>query len=150
MMEWLDGLSAHELPSNPIALEQFRESYTDLLLALHENQSQQGFELAEEQYDPSLVKAFESWMAPVLRYVQSSCSPFSPRLKDAYISMWENKEEILSPINTRSSLVHDDCHVGTCSLTPGRLRSQLFLIHVMLVISIENLIFSIFMMCGLI
>jgi len=118
MMEWLDGLSAHELPNNPIALEHFRESYTDLLLTLHDNQSQQGFELAEERYDPCLIKAFDSWMAPVLRYVQSSCSPFSPRLKDAYISMWENKEEILSPINTRSSLVHDDCHVGNVLFNP--------------------------------
>ncbi|MGR5146946.1 phosphotransferase [Photobacterium alginatilyticum] len=118
MMEWLDGMSAHDLPNDPVALESFRESYTDLLLALHDNQAQQGFELAEGQYEPCLIKAFDSWMAPVLRYVQSGCSPFSPKLKEAYGSMWERKEEILSPINNNSSFVHDDCHVGNVLFDP--------------------------------
>lgn len=118
VLEWLDGLPAYELPNEPLALERFREDYTDLLLALHEHQSEQGFEIGEDKFERCQIKAFESWMDPVLRYVLSDCSPFSSKLKDAYVSMWEKKEEILSPINTNSSLIHDDCHVGNVLFNP--------------------------------
>ncbi|WP_299012955.1 phosphotransferase [uncultured Photobacterium sp.] len=112
MLEWVKGESAHKLPNDPAAVESFRESYTNLLLALHEHQASEGFEVVENEFTPCLIKAYESWMSPVLRYVQSSCSPFSSELKDIYSTLWERKEEILSPINHHSSLVHDDCHVG--------------------------------------
>jgi len=118
MLEWLDGISAHKLPNDPNALESFREHYSDLLLALHEHNTELGFELGENQYEPCLIKAFESWMTPVLRYVLSDCSPFSSELKESYSFLWDIKEQVLSPINTHSSFVHDDCHIGNVLFNP--------------------------------
>lgn len=118
MLEWLDGEPAHKIPDDPVAREQFRESYTDILLSLHEHQSQKGFEIGDDEFVPDFIPAYESWMSPVLRYVQSSCSPFSSKLKDAYAGLWENRGEILSPLNQIASLVHDDCHVGNVLFDP--------------------------------
>ncbi|PSW05390.1 phosphotransferase [Photobacterium lipolyticum] len=118
VMEWLDGVSAYELPSDPKALEIFREHYTDILIALHDCQSEKGFEIDREHFDPCLINAFDAWMYPVLRYVLSCESPFSSQLKSAYSQLWEKRVEILSPINTSSSLVHDDCHIANVLFDP--------------------------------
>ena len=118
MLEWLDGISAHRLPNDPKASEVFREHYTNVLLELHEHSVEQGFEVGESHFESCLGKAFEHWMMPVLRYVTSDGSPFSSVLKEFYHTLWEKKEQILSPINSRSSLVHDDCHLGNVLFNP--------------------------------
>lgn len=118
LMEWLEGISAYELPNNPKAIETFREDYTNILIALHEHTDSRGFEATPEKFEPSLIDAFDQWMYPVLRYVLSSASPFSCELKDAYRFLWEKKTEILTPINNQSSFVHDDCHIANVLFDP--------------------------------
>ncbi|MGF1687947.1 phosphotransferase [Photobacterium japonica] len=118
MMDWLDGVSAHNLPQDQQAITAFRESYLDLLLALHDQKAAPGFEIGREKYARDLPRAFESWMGPVFRYVMSSGSAFSQPLKDAYSQAWEMKDNILSTASPESSLVHDDCHVGNVLFDP--------------------------------
>ena len=36
----------------------------------------------------------------------------------AHNRLWEQKDQVLSPINSRSSLVHDDCHIGNVLFDP--------------------------------
>ncbi|UXI03946.1 phosphotransferase [Photobacterium sp. TY1-4] len=118
MLEWLDGVPAHTLPDDPKLIEAFREHYTDLLLSLHEHREALGFELAEDQYESCLIRAFEAWMQPVYRYVLSDGSPYSARLKDQFTQLWGRRAEILAPINTHSSFTHNDCHVGNVLFQP--------------------------------
>lgn len=119
VFEWLEGLPAHTLPDDPRLVENFREHYTDLLLTLHEQTAEQGFELTENQYEPCLIRAFETWMLPVYRYALSEGSPYSAPLKAQLSRIWARRAEILAPINTRSSLTHNDCHVGNVLFEPG-------------------------------
>ncbi|UTV30218.1 phosphotransferase [Photobacterium atrarenae] len=127
VFEWLDGVPAHTLPDDPKLVEVFREHYTDLLLELHEHGEQQGFELAENQYDPCLIRAFETWMLPVYRYVLSDGSPYSARLKAQFSRIWARRTEVLAPINTQSSLTHNDCHVGNVLFQPDTGRVAVLL-----------------------
>lgn len=122
MLEWLDGVPAYNLPKDPQATEYFREHYTDLLIELHQQGSERGFEIAEDRFESCLIKAFEYWMEPVLRYVVSDCSPFSSELKAFYSDLWHQKAEVLAPINDCSSLIHDDCHIGNVLFDPSTFK----------------------------
>ena len=118
VLEWVEGVSAHQLPTDDKAIAAFRESYLNILLSLHEQQAPQGFEVGSGEYVPSFLDAFEQWMEPVCRYVLSSGSPFSKELKASFTSLWEHKSELLKPMSQHSSLIHDDCHLGNVLFDP--------------------------------
>ncbi|AJR06026.1 phosphotransferase [Photobacterium gaetbulicola] len=118
MLEWLEGISAHQIPNDPIAIERFSESYLALLHTMHEINAPQGFESERGQFYTSLTTAFSDWMGPVYRYIISEVSPFSPAQKQAYQSLWAMKDEILSTASPISSLIHDDCHIGNILVDP--------------------------------
>ncbi|MGF1682881.1 phosphotransferase [Photobacterium minamisatsumaniensis] len=118
VLEWVDGVSAHQLPTNKEAIQTFSHSYIDILLSLHDVSSPEGFENDHGEFEPHFTHAFEQWMAPVYRYVMSDGSPFSPELKESYLQLWEMKNRILTSMSPQSSLVHDDCHLGNVLFDP--------------------------------
>lgn len=118
MLEWLQGISAHQIPNEEHAIKRFSESYLELLHTLHSISDPRGFELESERFDTSLSQAFTFWMEPVYRFVVSEGSPFTAVQKQAYRSLWERKEHILSGALPESSLTHDDCHVGNILVDP--------------------------------
>ncbi|GAB6264006.1 phosphotransferase [Photobacterium sp. R1] len=118
VMEWVEGIPAHELPKEQNAIHVFSEHFTDLLIQMHEQPQHNGFEIIENKYTSHLIPAFDEWMTPVLRYLTSSASPFSTELKKNYERMWEERHALLAPINTEPSFVHDDCHLGNVLFDP--------------------------------
>ncbi|MCQ1059132.1 phosphotransferase [Photobacterium sp. ZSDE20] len=118
MLEWLEGISAHQIPNEKDAVQRFAESYLELLHTLHSISEPNGFELESGRFDPSLSKAFSHWMEPVYRYVASAASPFTPVQKQKYHSLWQMRDNILSEALPESSLIHDDCHVGNILVDP--------------------------------
>ena len=119
VLDWLDGVSAHQLPEDSKAVMTFREDYTDILLALHEHQHPQGFELSNGQFSQHLGSAFDDWMGSVYHYLMSAGSPFSLRLKEKFADLWDNRSKILAPIaHESSSFVHDDCHIANVLFDP--------------------------------
>ncbi|MGF1726218.1 phosphotransferase [Photobacterium nomapromontoriensis] len=118
MLEWVDGVPAHQLPDDSKAITAFRNSYTELLLTLHDKGSESGFEVETGVYTLDLIDAFDGWMHSVYRYLMSEASPFSPSLKAAYKQLWEIRGALLSDVSSPASLVHDDCHVGNVMFDP--------------------------------
>ena len=118
MLEWLEGISAHQIPNDPIAIKRFSDGYLELLHTLHEMHNPQGFELDNGQFEANLPQAFAHWMGTVYRYIVSEVSPFTPAQKRAYESLWAMKDAILSTASSESSLIHDDCHVGNILVDP--------------------------------
>ena len=118
MLEWLEGISAHQIPNDPVAIKKFSDNYLELLLTLHHESNPQGFELDNGLYEKQFPCAFNHWMSSVYRYVTSEASPFNSAQKRAYESLWAMKEEVLSPASSESSLVHDDCHIGNILIDP--------------------------------
>ncbi|PSW44273.1 phosphotransferase [Photobacterium leiognathi] len=119
VLDWLEGRPANELPNDKFAIETFREDYTDILIALHEHNHPQGFELTNGKFDCDFNNAFDDWMEGVYKYLSCAVSPFSAQLKDKYTELWERRREILAPIaNESSSFVHDDCHLANVLFDP--------------------------------
>ncbi|WP_027251110.1 phosphotransferase [Photobacterium halotolerans] len=112
VMEWMDGVPAHELPNDHHALEVFSEHFTELLINMHNQPNDGGFEIAENTYDSQITPAFEIWMSPVLRFVLGSDSPFSAELKNHFEKLWDERQRVLAPMNEQPSFVHDDCHLA--------------------------------------
>ncbi|MDO6706709.1 phosphotransferase [Photobacterium sp. 1_MG-2023] len=122
VMDWVEGVPAYELPQKKQAIDIFSEHLTDLLIEMHDQPQDHGFELMANQYDAHFIPAFETWMSPVLRYLTSQNSPFSTELKKQYERLWESRVEVLSPMNDVPSFVHDDCHLGNVLFDPETYR----------------------------
>ena len=118
MLEWLEGVSAHQLPNDPKAIDRFSDCFLEILLTLHDMNAAEGFELESGQFELNLTEAFSHWMGTVYRYVVSEVSPFTPTQKQAYESLWAMKRNILSTASSESSLIHDDCHLGNILVDP--------------------------------
>ncbi|UIP29813.1 phosphotransferase [Photobacterium sp. TLY01] len=112
VMEWIDGVPAHELPNEPYALEVFSEHFTELLINMHNQPHHNGFEISENKYDSQITTAFETWMNPVLRFVLDKKSPFSTAVKNHFENLWDERQLVLAPLNETASFVHDDCHLA--------------------------------------
>ncbi|HIF9067097.1 TPA: phosphotransferase [Photobacterium damselae] len=118
-LEWIDGVSASELPKEHRAIKIFSESYSDILVALHEHHNDQGFECNSESFTPDFINAFDQWTMPLHRFIQSSGSPFSGQERDQFGQLWEMRETLLDPIrHTESSLIHDDCNLANVLFDP--------------------------------
>lgn len=123
VLDWLDGVSAHQLPNDPKAIEVFREDFTDILLTLHEHQHPQGFELSNGDFSHCLGQAFDDWMGSVYHYLISSGSPFTQVLKEKFMALWEHRSDILAPIaHESSSFIHDDCHIANVLFDPNTFK----------------------------
>lgn len=112
VMEWVDGVPAHELPNEPYALKVFSDDFTELLINMHNQPHYEGFEIAENKYDSQIIPAFETWMEPVLQHVLDGQSPFSAELKNYFEKLWDERHCVLAPMNEQPSFVHDDCHLA--------------------------------------
>ncbi|MCG2838437.1 phosphotransferase [Photobacterium sp. WH77] len=112
VMEWVEGVPANELPNEGHALKVFSEHFTDILINMHNQPHDEGFEIAENKYDSQIIPAFEIWMDPVFQYVSDRESPFSTELKNHFEKLWDDRQHVLEPMNEKPSFVHDDCHLA--------------------------------------